>query len=310
MRDELKQARDALTDKQVEDAERFAFASTNETPVTPLCKHWYRKGLRDGLAVAAADAALSAQPEPVAYMHSVENDAGDQDYALSFAPDNFPLKGIGGFRSVHVQPLYAQPVAAPAQPAKVVDEQKLKAAVDAVWEHQVIFERMSPLDRAEFHEVAGAVVAGYLDAAPAQPVAGEQALLTDEKVLELRSKHGWAKETIRAIEAAIRTEWGAQPVAGEPDALTDAARDVLAERRRQVKVEGWTPKHDDEHGNGEMALAAAAYAVVARTDAGPREAPAWWPWDPEWWKPRDERRNLVRAAALLLAEIEIGRAHV
>lgn len=29
-----------------------------------------------------------------------------------------------------------------------------------------------------------------------------------------------------------------------------------------------------------------------------------WPWDREWWKPKDRRRNLVRAAALLIAEIE------
>jgi hypothetical protein len=37
--------------------------------------------------------------------------------------------------------------------------------------------------------------------------------------------------------------------------------------------------------------------------------PAFWPWPPEWWKPCDRRANLVRAAALLIAEIErIDRA--
>jgi hypothetical protein len=63
------------------------------------------------------------------------------------------------------------------------------------------------------------------------------------------------------------------------DELTAAARDVLAERRRQIEREGWTPEHDDHHGAGQMALAAGAYAVVGTTDASPTEVPAWWPWD-------------------------------
>jgi hypothetical protein len=29
-----------------------------------------------------------------------------------------------------------------------------------------------------------------------------------------------------------------------------------------------------------------------------------WPWDRKWWKPTDRRRDLVKAAALILAEIE------
>ncbi|NPW56957.1 hypothetical protein HPR97_34090, partial [Pseudomonas aeruginosa] len=29
-----------------------------------------------------------------------------------------------------------------------------------------------------------------------------------------------------------------------------------------------------------------------------------WPWDEEWWKPKSARENLVRAGALVLAEIE------
>jgi hypothetical protein len=44
---------------------------------------------------------------------------------------------------------------------------------------------------------------------------------------------------------------------------TAAASDVLAERQRQVTAEGWTPEHDDEHSDGEMALAASSYALYA-----------------------------------------------
>lgn len=83
--------------------------------------------------------------------------------------------------------------------------------------------------------------------------------------------------------------------------LTKAAFDVLAERRRQIEKEGWTPDHDDKtHLPGELALAACCYCV-ADDDEAP---PAIWPWETKWWKPKDRRRNMVRAAALLLAEIE------
>lgn len=95
--------------------------------------------------------------------------------------------------------------------------------------------------------------------------------------------------------------------------LTSAAEDVLAERRRQVDAEGWTPGHDDEHTTGAMAAAAACYALWASAPGAEnaywyatREEAAkmLWPWDREWWKPKSNRRDLVKAGALILAEIE------
>jgi hypothetical protein len=98
-----------------------------------------------------------------------------------------------------------------------------------------------------------------------------------------------------------------------------AASDVLAERERQKSAEGWTPDHDDEHGNGELARAAACYAHAAGLNPSARafleDAPDYagehmvitrrlWPWDRSWWKPKDRRRDLVRAGALIIAEIE------
>ncbi|CAM2154364.1 hypothetical protein PT2222_300039 [Paraburkholderia tropica] len=96
--------------------------------------------------------------------------------------------------------------------------------------------------------------------------------------------------------------------AAGPVSLSNAARDVLAERARQVSVEGWTPEHDDKYQFGEMASAAGCYAMY--TEAFPPGDPASkWPWDKDWWKPTTQRRNRVKAAALLLAEIErIDRA--
>ncbi|MBG4399177.1 hypothetical protein I4940_00005 [Pseudomonas aeruginosa] len=79
--------------------------------------------------------------------------------------------------------------------------------------------------------------------------------------------------------------------------------DVQAERRRQITAEGWTPEHDDEHDNGEMALAAASYAAYAHTEPS-GDLPFCWPWDKDWWKPSTARRDLVKACALALAEIE------
>ena len=83
---------------------------------------------------------------------------------------------------------------------------------------------------------------------------------------------------------------------------SQAAIDVLAERHRQVKSEGWTPEHDNVHSDGQIAAAAACYAS---TDLANCDVTAWlWPWGKEWWKPTDRRRNLVKAGALILAEIE------
>lgn len=86
-----------------------------------------------------------------------------------------------------------------------------------------------------------------------------------------------------------------------------AADDVLAERRRQVEDEGWTPEHDDRHGEGELARAGVCYAlhaVYGDEFGGKEHAPGPWPWDRKWWKPKTRRRDLVRAAALIIAELE------
>ena len=103
--------------------------------------------------------------------------------------------------------------------------------------------------------------------------------------------------------------------------MSGAAIDVLSERSRQVAAEGWTVERDDAHVAGELAAAAACYATNAsvasrfvasgsipanRIDAavGRCEAPPGWPWSLRWWKPKGRRRDLVRAAALIIAEIE------
>lgn len=102
--------------------------------------------------------------------------------------------------------------------------------------------------------------------------------------------------TARSMEA---WQTRAAPTGQTPQAWLD----VQAERKRQVEVEGWTPEHDDEHNGGELADAAACYALSAAgwSTYAARER---WPWPLEWWKPSTARRDLVKACSLALAEIE------
>jgi len=89
-------------------------------------------------------------------------------------------------------------------------------------------------------------------------------------------------------------------------AMTPAMLAVIAERRRQIEEEGWSLEHDDNHLRGELARAGGTYALHAGENDAASEAMAMmdWPWSREWWKPQDFRRDLVRAGALIVAEIE------
>jgi hypothetical protein len=81
-----------------------------------------------------------------------------------------------------------------------------------------------------------------------------------------------------------------------------AWRDVMAERRRQIAVEGYTAEHDGKMTCDELAKAGACYAL----SMNPKMCPSEWPWSADSWKPKlDYRNNLVRGAALFLAAIEL-----
>ncbi|MHB5920064.1 hypothetical protein [Klebsiella pneumoniae] len=132
--------------------------------------------------------------------------------------------------------------------------------------------------------------AGYVDALVE---ALEKAQQT-EKTLESRNRRLDGINTAaekRIAELEFRT-------------VTAAAAEVLAERKRQVSAEGWTPGHDDEYEHGELADAAGCYALSSELFDCAGEPPRPWPWPDEWWKPTNRRRDLVKAGALILAEIE------
>lgn len=96
--------------------------------------------------------------------------------------------------------------------------------------------------------------------------------------------------------------------------MSKVLADIYGERLRQQSVEGWTPEHDDDYLNGELATAAAYYAIHA--GIAERQVAAYlldedehgvlvgWPWGRSWFKPKTRRFDLIRAAALLVAEIE------
>lgn len=107
--------------------------------------------------------------------------------------------------------------------------------------------------------------------------------------------------------------FGHRPPRGTP-VMPAAWYDIMSERLRQIHVEGRTPEHDDRYCCGELPGAAACYArhvstreyQVEHQDDG---VPCDWPWAEEWWKPTSSYRDLEKAGALILAEMErINRA--
>ena len=86
---------------------------------------------------------------------------------------------------------------------------------------------------------------------------------------------------------------------------------IAEERARQISREGYTPEHDDKHDRNELLKAADCYITAVRRMSQLvyknlwKKLPALWPWEPTWWKPSDDPvRNLVKAGALIAAELD------
>lgn len=82
--------------------------------------------------------------------------------------------------------------------------------------------------------------------------------------------------------------------------------DAYKERRRQQIDKGYNTFHDDAHKAGQLANAAACYAInIESTGASIEIHGQLWPEGWEAPKPGDTRRQeLIKAIALLLAEVE------
>lgn len=88
------------------------------------------------------------------------------------------------------------------------------------------------------------------------------------------------------------------------DALvSESARAVLAERRRQIEL-GYNATEDDQNEDGQLARAGLCY-VMTTLDMSISRAWTLWPWTSTQWKPSDDaRRNLIKGLALILADLE------
>lgn len=94
-----------------------------------------------------------------------------------------------------------------------------------------------------------------------------------------------------------------------PDPLLEKIfHEIRQERNRQVKEEGFTPDMDDSGQPGRLAAASTCYgmhaAVSLATGENMEGLPEWWPFDLSWWKPKNARSSLVKALALMVAELE------
>lgn len=174
-------------------------------------------------------------------------------------------------------------------------------------------DRTSPEDQPERCLITAGELADYMARAQpqaredAQPVAYEivryetysgAVWISPDKVDEYRTKYGCVLRPLYTRRA--------------PGALRVAVTDIAAERQRQVDVEGWSEAHDDEHDSYQMARAAGCYAFHASREDDDGDTGMFvsaavhhgWPWDRAWWKPKSRRTDLVRAGALIVAEIE------
>ncbi|HBO7374266.1 TPA: hypothetical protein L4909_002051 [Pseudomonas aeruginosa] len=261
------------------------------------------------LSVIAESATLTAQaekaeverPEVVAWQYRVT--AGPQTGWSLWHPG----KGEEFERSYTVE---RRPLMTVAQHERIVGE--LRAVIAQLRQHkndymdagQETYRALQNEIREREAEIArlDGLVSGHTaerDAALARVAELDQALAEKDPFGAKLNRISEKLERCDALLAARAAQAGQVP---------QAWLDVQAERRRQVEAEGWTPEHDDEHSHGQMARAAACYALAG--SSAPNDGTAAllvslaWPWDEQWWKPTSTRRDLVKACALALAEIE------
>ncbi|KAB2788159.1 hypothetical protein F9K97_03380 [Brucella anthropi] len=183
----------------------------------------------------------------------------------------------------------------------------------------------------QYTKIAEAINSVFIDTAPSPRAQAleEAAKFIDKKVSDYVQEHGATDPETGAVEFP---GWGDEYVSELEELAEDirtlsyqsvaeqsaAESDVLSERRRQVEVEGWKPEHDDQHTDFSLARAAAVYALCAAVDSSnrsvmdnfqnvdtvPHPIRKLWPWNQNWLKPTSRRRDLVKAGALIKAEIE------
>lgn len=175
--------------------------------------------------------------------------------------------------------------------------------------------------RAENAEAEGAQWAGSLQTAVAQreTLKAELAELRERIArLPMQGGHqlwcalfgetvGWNDDLIYKIEPFMM-KFVARLKEGLERPFSDRERETFKTMVR-CKLEA-EKEHDAAHEDGELAQAAAVYALkhmkraIPCFDCGRTIADQLWPWEPKWLKSSGRRRDLEKAGALILAEIE------
>lgn len=81
---------------------------------------------------------------------------------------------------------------------------------------------------------------------------------------------------------------------------------ISRERKRQILNERRGPRDDMQYKDEELLRAAICYAMSSLDDdrGASVDLAEFWPFGHKWWKPRSREENLVRAGALIAAELD------
>lgn len=122
---------------------------------------------------------------------------------------------------------------------------------------------------------------------------GEPTITTDPQYAAMKAEQKFEGSPAAAVTALFS---GASPLT-----LAGVVGEIHAERARQIAGEGHAVEGDDLYKALELPKAAAAYCLTASGQVGLGSMV--WPW-PDCFKPTTARRDLIKAAALIVAEIE------
>lgn len=93
--------------------------------------------------------------------------------------------------------------------------------------------------------------------------------------------------------------------------LPDGATLIASERDRQITEEKFNAEHDKGWTDGQLAWAAVSYIIWSqltyryrRSSLAHLDPIKLWPWDISWFKPESYLKTLIKAGALIAAEID------
>ena len=98
------------------------------------------------------------------------------------------------------------------------------------------------------------------------------------------------------------------PMFAEALAAVGTLGETLIAQERARQAQRYTATHDDTHKGGELARAAASYLwhslTTQKTGRQCASPPPGWPWSQLEFRPANELQTLVKAGALIAAEID------